>query len=93
MGGKVRVTTRSEAIQRVLSKENCECLFGCDVSVTKNFFSRICNSTSYPNCHHFARKMGELKAPMDWLQKMAVQKSKQDSTVDGASISPIDLRR
>ncbi|UCD45129.1 MAG: hypothetical protein JSV27_01065 [Candidatus Bathyarchaeota archaeon] len=89
----MHVTTRSEAIQRVLSKENCECLFGCDVSVTKNFFARICNSTSYPNCHHFARKMGELKAPIDWLQKMAVQKSKQDSTIEGASISQIDLRK
>jgi hypothetical protein len=49
---------------------------GCEAPVTRNFFTRICNSTHYLNCHHFARKMDELKSPMTWLQALAVHEEK-----------------
>ena len=46
------------------------------VQITKDFFSRICNSPAYVNRHHFAKKVNELKTPMSWLQKIAVDQAK-----------------
>lgn len=73
----VLISTRSEAIQQALKKGDCPYLLVCEALITKNFFDHICNSTSYPNCHHFANRVGELNAPMVWLQKIAVQEGKQ----------------
>jgi hypothetical protein len=73
---QLRTVTPSEAMHKVLKREDCPCLMGCEAPVTRNFFTRICNSTHYLNCHHFARKMDELKSPMTWLQALAVHEEK-----------------
>jgi len=70
------MTTLSEAFQKKLQKKDCPYLQDCSVTVTKDFFARICKTTSYLNCHHFAKRVGELKTPMAWLQKMAVDQAK-----------------
>ena len=83
------MTTRSEALQQVLRRENCPFALDCEASVTRNFFDRICNSTYYPNCHHFARRFGELHTPMEWLQKLAVHeydKAAPEGVGDAATI-------
>ena len=77
MKGRTSMVTRSEAIQRVLRRESCPYLIDCAAPITKDFFSRICNSGRYPKCHHFAKRMGELKAPLAWLQRFAIEEEKQ----------------
>jgi len=89
---RLQMTTRSEAIQRVLGKDSCPYLLVCDVQITKNFFRRICNSSNYVNCQHFARKVGELNNPMIWVQKMAVSDFQQDPPLNEPVSSNIDLR-
>jgi hypothetical protein len=41
-------------------------------------------------CHHFARRVGELKAPMAWLQRFAVDEERRltqmDERADMASV-------
>ena len=71
--------TRSEAFQQVFQKKDCPYLQYCNVPITKDFFSRICNSNYFFKCHHFARKVGELNTPIIWLQTLAIQDSRQDS--------------
>ncbi len=68
--------TLSEAFQKKLKRKDCPYLHDCESHVTKDFFSRICNSPAYINCHHFAKKVGELKVPMAWLQKLAIDQAK-----------------
>ena len=70
------MTTLSEAFQKKLRKKDCPYLQDCEVRVTKDFFARICNATAYINCHHFAKRVGELRTPMSWLQKLAVDQAK-----------------
>jgi hypothetical protein len=69
--------TLSEAMQRALKRRGCPHVRGCQATITKDFFSRICNSEAYINCHHFARQMGELITPMFWLQRLAVEECRQ----------------
>ncbi|MEE9519276.1 MAG: hypothetical protein V3V93_03330 [bacterium] len=40
--------------------------------MTHDYFKRICSSRGYVRCHHHAKKMGELEAPMAWLQRLAM---------------------
>jgi hypothetical protein len=77
MKGRTSMVTRSEAIQRVLRRESCPYLIDCAASITKDFFGRICNSGRYPKCHYFARRVDELKAPLAWLQRLAIDEEKQ----------------
>jgi hypothetical protein len=70
------MVTLSETFQKKLNRKDCPYLHDCGVNVTKDFFIRICNSVAYLNCHHFARKVNELKTPIEWLQKMAVDQAK-----------------
>ena len=70
------MSSLSEAFQKKLNRKDCPYLHDCSVAITKDFFSRICNSPSYVNCHHFARRMDELRTPMAWLQKLAVDQAK-----------------
>jgi hypothetical protein len=70
------MSTFSEAFQKKLQKKSCPYLQDCSINVTKDFFTRICKTTSYLNCHHFAKRMGELKTPISWLQKIAVDQAK-----------------
>jgi hypothetical protein len=71
------MVTLSEALRRKLGKRDCPYLNDCGVKVTKDYFSRICNSTVYINCHHFAKRMGELRTPIGWLQKLAIDQAKR----------------
>ena len=66
----------SEAFQKKLNRKDCPYLHDCGVKITKDFYNRICNSPAYVNCHHFAKKVNELKTPMSWLQKIAVDQAK-----------------
>ena len=68
--------TLSEAFQKKLHRKDCPFIHDCKIQVTKDFFSRICNSAAYLNCHHFARRVGELRTPFRWLQKFAVDQAK-----------------
>ncbi|MGD2200466.1 MAG: hypothetical protein PVJ38_02395 [Candidatus Bathyarchaeota archaeon] len=42
------------------------------MKITKGFFSRVCNARAHVKCHHLARRMGELKVPVAWLQRKAM---------------------
>jgi len=76
--GDLPVNTWSEAIHNVLRRKGCPYIQNCNTPVTKDFFTRICNSSSYLKCHHFARRVGELNPPMTWLQHFALRDEKQD---------------
>ncbi len=93
MGCKVKTVTRSEAIQRVLKREECPHILDCGASVTMQFFSRLCKSPNYVNCHHFAKKMGELRSPVEWLQRLAVMEGKEKVTMTGEQLASVDFRR
>lgn len=45
---------------------------GCSVRLTRDYFSRICKTTAHLNCHHYCKRLDELKTPMEWLQRIAV---------------------
>jgi len=71
--------TESDSLHTFNKTKDCPFLLECNTEVTKNFYQRICNTNNYNNCHHYARKLGELMTPMAWLQKKAVQdNSKKD---------------
>lgn len=70
------MVTLSEAMQKKLRRKDCPYLHNCGVRVTKDFFTRICNTTIYVNCHHFAKRVNELKTPMSWLQKIAIDQAR-----------------
>ena len=72
----IGLTTLSEAFQKKLNRKGCPYLHDCGVYITGDFFRRICNTPSYLNCHHFAKRVGELRPPMAWLQKLAVDQAK-----------------
>ena len=74
--GEDGLTTLSEAFQKKLNRKDCPYLHDCGIYITGDFFRRICNSPSYLNCHHFAKRVGELRPPMAWLQKLAVDQAK-----------------
>ncbi|MCK4582531.1 hypothetical protein KAU18_04380 [Candidatus Bathyarchaeota archaeon] len=74
------VSTLSEALQEKFNKRDCPFLHDCGVPVTKDFFTRVCKTPGYLNCHHFAKKMGDLKKPLTWLQKLAVDQAKMMTT-------------
>jgi len=80
--GRTATVTRSEALQRVLRRESCPYTIDCAAPVTKDYFGRICNSVVYLKCHHFARRVGELKAPMAWLQRFAVDEERRLAQMD-----------
>lgn len=75
------MTTRSEAMQRLLNKRECLYLLDCEFLVTRGFFNHICNSDSYIKCHYFAKRVGELQRPMLWLQELAVHDGILDHTI------------
>jgi len=70
------MATFSEALQHKLKRKDCPYLQDCGIPVTKDYFSRICNTAAYLNCHHYAKRVGELRRPMSWLQKLAVDQAK-----------------
>jgi len=76
------VSTFSEAFQEKFGRRDCPFIFDCNVEITKDFFSRVCKTPAYPNCHHFAKRVNELQVPMTWLQKLAIDQAK---AVDGVA--------
>jgi hypothetical protein len=71
-----KLSTLSEAIQEKFNKKDCPFIQDCGVPVTKDFFTRVCKTPGYLNCHHFARRMNELQTPITWLQRLAVDQAK-----------------
>ncbi|MBM3292040.1 hypothetical protein FJY84_05125 [Candidatus Bathyarchaeota archaeon] len=69
------MSTLSETFQEVFKKRECPFLMKCDVEVVKHFFNQICKSQNYKNCINFAKRTGELHAPIYWLQKYAIDES------------------
>ncbi len=82
MKGRTTTVTRSEALQRVLRRESCPYMIDCAAPVTKDYFGRICNTVVYLKCHHFARRVDELKPPMAWRQRFAVDEERRVAQMD-----------
>jgi hypothetical protein len=72
----MKLSTLSEAMHEKFGRSNCPFLSDCSIPVTKDFFKRVCKSPAYLSCHHYAKRLGELKTPMTWLQKIAIDQSK-----------------
>ena len=70
------MSTLSETLQQKLGRRDCPYIHECDVQVTRDYFTRVCNTTAYVNCHTYAKMVGELKTPMLWLQKLAIDQAK-----------------
>ena len=70
------MSTLSETLQQKFGRADCPYIHECEVMVTKDFFTRVCNTAAYVNCHHFAKTVGELRTPMAWLQKIAIDQDK-----------------
>jgi hypothetical protein len=87
------MTTRSEALQRELQWKSCPCMLDCEAIITRNFFDRICNSAGYTNCHHFARRVGELQTPFEWLQKFAVHENEKNAPAGVGEAATVDAGR
>jgi len=68
----------------IWSKKYCPCLMGeggyvqCKEQVTQDYISRLCNTAGYANCFHYCKKFGLLKKPFEWIQVLAVEKSKTE---------------
>jgi len=70
------VSTFSEAYQEKFGRKDCPYIFDCDTPTTKDFFTRVCKTPAYTNCHNFAKRVGELQLPLTWLQKMAIDQER-----------------
>ena len=90
MRSRATAATRSEAFQQVTGRKECVCLLECEVAITRDYFSRICNSRNYVKCHHLAKRMGELMVPIVWLQRQAI---KEDSVENEAPENAPHQRR
>lgn len=62
-------------LQEFSGKSFCPFLKTCSVKLTKDYFVRVCNTNGYMNCHHFAKRIGDLKTPVVWLQRIAVERA------------------
>jgi hypothetical protein len=79
MRGEASTTTRSEAIQKISDRKDCPSLLECESGVTRDYFKRICGTRGYVKCHHYARRMDELKSPMAWLQRHAMNEANREA--------------
>jgi hypothetical protein len=73
--GQASTATRSEAFQRITNQKDCPSLLKCESAVTQDYFKRICGTRGYVRCHYYAKRMGELKVPMTWLQNKAMKEA------------------
>ena len=64
-------------LREPVSRRGCPFLKSCEVRVTKDYFIRLCIGDGYVNCHHFAKKIDELRTPIEWLQKIAVERERR----------------
>jgi hypothetical protein len=76
------LSTFSEVFQEKFGRKDCPFIFDCDIEITKDFFSRVCKTLAYTNCNHFAKRVGELKVPMSWLQKLAIDQARVMDATD-----------
>ena len=67
------MSTYSEAYQEKFKRKDCPFILNCEIEVTHDFFTRMCKRDNYTGCQHFAKRFGELKVPMSWLQKHAIE--------------------
>ncbi|MBS7629996.1 hypothetical protein KEJ47_00225 [Candidatus Bathyarchaeota archaeon] len=74
--GEYNLMTLSETLQQRQGRRDCPYIHECEIQVTKDYFTRVCNSALYINCHNFAKIVGELRTPMSWLQKLAVDQER-----------------
>ncbi len=65
-----------DALRDRLKRSDCPYLYDCEVQVTRDFFTRICNTPAYVNCQNFAKMVGELRRPINWLQKLAIEQDR-----------------
>ncbi|MEM2127478.1 MAG: hypothetical protein QXH67_04565 [Candidatus Bathyarchaeia archaeon] len=70
------VAAYPEASHEMFRRSDCPYLYSCENQVTRDYFMRICNTPGYVNCQHFAKMVGELRRPMTWLQKLAVEQER-----------------
>lgn len=63
-----------ENLQELSEEKWCPFLKSCSIDLTRDYFIKICNTNAYATCHHFAKRLGELKTPVGWLQKIAVER-------------------
>jgi len=63
-----------ENIKGLTEEKHCPFLKSCSTDLTRDYFLKICNTNSYPTCHHFAKRIGDLRTPVAWLQKIAVER-------------------
>lgn len=88
----MKALTEPDSIHLIDNSKDCPFILECNTEVTKNFFQRICNSKNYNNCHHYARKLGEIMTPIVWLQKTAVQDNKIKNNSKLANLLPNKIR-
>jgi hypothetical protein len=67
------MSTYSEAYQDIFKRKDCPYILDCGIEVTKDYFIRMCKRDNYTSCQHFAKRCGELKIPMSWLQRQAIE--------------------
>ena len=72
-------------------RKECPSLLECETAVTQDYFRRICGTQGYVKCHHYAKRMGELKSPMTWLQHQAIYEAVKHSE-DQQSQSSIAMK-
>lgn len=65
----------SETVKEFGDGRYCPFVTSCAVDLTKDYFVKVCNGSGYVSCHHFAKRIGELRRPMNWLQKLAVERA------------------
>jgi hypothetical protein len=63
-----------ESLKELNEEKFCPFLKSCSVDLTRDYFLKICNTNSYASCQHFAKRLGELKTPINWLWKIAVER-------------------
>lgn len=49
-------------------KMKCPDMNLCKVKLSEDFAKRICHSGSHINCHHFAKRHGNLKTAIEWSE-------------------------
>jgi hypothetical protein len=70
------MSTYSEAYQDKFKRKDCPCILDCGIEVTRDYFIRICKRDNYTSCQHFAKRYGELQEPIKWLQKQAIEQTR-----------------
>ena len=72
-GGDRARASQFRSLKTSSDKSCCPFLKTCTVKLTRDYFLRVCNTNGFVNCHHLAKKIGELKTPVAWPQKLAVE--------------------